>query len=331
MQATELQVAFFKHIKDKLADHLSLVDEIADLLNISNDSAYRRLRGEKTLGFDEIQLLANHYKVSLDQFLKLQTNTFSFFGDLISRERFGIDSYIKGIAKQLEYWAGASQKEIFFFNKDIPTFHHFMFPELAAFKCYFWSRYNLNCPDYNKGQFLISDFIELFNSTGKKISEYYLEIPSTEIWNLDCINTTIRQIDYYRESKVFQSQQDIVTVFDCLDKLVNHIEQQAEYGAKFPFGKPDILRRVKYSVFINQFILGDNTVFVKADNERMVSLNHNVINYTITNDEQFVEYSWQTLDILLKKSTLISEIGERDRQLFFETLRQRIHEKRKLV
>jgi len=330
MHAIELQTAFFKHLKEKLPNHLSLADEVAELLNISSDSAYRRIRGDKTLAFDEIQILANHYKVSLDQFLHLNTEAFLFSGNLINREKFEMSDYLDGIANQLSYFASAEKKQIYYLNKDIPFFHHFMFPELAAFKCYFWSRYNLNYPQFNKGQFLISDFIDLFNNKGKKISDLYLEIPSTEIWNLDCINTTIRQIDYYRESKIFSSIQDIITVYQCLEKLVDHIEQQVEHGAKFPFGQPDFSKKVKYTVFVNEFILGDNTLLIEIDHQRMVSLNHNVINYVITTDEKFVEYSWQTMNTLLKKSTLISEIGEKDRQLFFNNLRQRIHE-RKLI
>ena len=331
MQTIELQTSFFKHIKDKLADHLSMVDVVAELLNISNDSAYRRIRGEKTLGFDEIQILANHYKVSLDKFLHLRTETFLFSGKLINREKFEMSEYLQGIAEQLTYFASFQNKHMYYFNKDIPIFHHFMFPELAAFKCYFWSRYNLNYAKFNKGQFLIDDFIDLFNKTGKRISEMYLQIPSTEIWNLDCINSTIMQIDYYRVSKVFSSHQDILKVFDCLEKLVDHIEQQVEYGCKFPFSKPDLARKVKYTVFINDFILGDSSIIVELDDQRLVSMIHNVINYALTTDEKFVEYSWQTMNILLKKSTLISETGEQDRQLFFDTLRERIHEKRKLA
>ncbi len=37
------------------------------------------------------------------------------------------------------------------------------------------------------------------------------------------------------------------------------------------------------------------------------------------------------MDIILKKSTLISEIGEKDRELFFEQLRQKIFEKKKIL
>ncbi|HEV8084375.1 MAG TPA: hypothetical protein VGP55_14305 [Chitinophagaceae bacterium] len=205
-----------------------------------------------------------------------------------------------------------------------------MFPELAAFKCYFWSRYDLDYPKFNKGQFLIEDFIDIFNNTGKKISDLYLKIPSVEIWNLDCINTTIRQIDYYRESRIFKSQQDSETVYSCLEKLVDYIELMVEYGYKFPFGKPDQKEKVKYNVYINEFVLGDNTILVELDGEKMVFLNHNVINYMMTNNKEFINYTFETLKVLLRKSMLISEISEKDRQLFFNTLRERIHERKKL-
>lgn len=329
MNAAELQIDFLQQIRGNLPSHLSLVDAIAEQLNLSNDSAYRRIRGEKHLTFDEIQILATHYKISLDSFLHLQSDSIIFWGKNIDRLSFDFENYLQGIVRQLEYFITSKQKEMFFLNKDIPIFHHFMYPELAAFKCYFWSRYDLDYPKFNKSQFLIEDYIDIFNKTGKRISELYLQIPSVEIWNLDCINTTIRQIEYYTETRIFKSQQDIETVYDCLEKLVDHIENQVEYGYKFPPGNPEQANKVKYSVYINDFILGDNTIAVELDGEKMVFLNHNVINYIMTKNKEFINYTFETFKILLKKSMLISEISERDRQLFFHTLRERIHEKRK--
>ena len=72
MEATNVQVLFFQHIKNNLPPHLSMVDEVAELLNISNDSAYRRIRGEKAIAFEELQVLCSKYKISLDQFLHLR-------------------------------------------------------------------------------------------------------------------------------------------------------------------------------------------------------------------------------------------------------------------
>ncbi|MEO6290964.1 MAG: hypothetical protein ABIO76_13635, partial [Ginsengibacter sp.] len=285
---------------------------------------------EKHLTFDEIQILAAHYKISLDSFLHIQKDSVIFWGKNIDRHTFDFENYLQSIVLQLQYFMKAREKQMFNMNKDIPIFHHFMFPELAAFKSYFWSRYNLDYLQFNKEQFLIDDFIDIFNNTGKKISDLYLQIPSTEIWNLDCINTTIRQIDYYRETRIFKSQQDIETVYNCLEKLVDHIELMVEHGYKFPYGNPLQKEKVKYSVYINEFVLGDNTVLVEIDGEKMVFLNHNVINYMMTTNKKFINYTFETLKVLLRKSMLISEISEKDRQLFFNTLRERIHERREL-
>lgn len=330
MDSMLLQVSFFKQVKEKIPAHQSLVDVVAELLSISNDSAYRRIRGEKALSFDEIKTLAGHYHISLDQFLHPDVMAYTFTGNLIARDKPDIENYLHNLVRQLKQIDAANEKHMLYFNKDIPLFNHFLFPELAAFKCYFWSRYNLNYPEFNKGSFLISDFIDLFNKMGKEISSLYLDIPSTEIWNLDCINTTIQQIDYYRESKIFGSNEDILTVYDCLDKLVNHLEKQAETGTKFAInGKPS--GNVPYKVYVNEFILGDNTILVECDREKSVFLNHNVINYFSSRQPSIVEYTFTTLQTILQKSTLISGTGEKTRQVFFDTLRERIQQRRKLV
>lgn len=332
MNPIELQVSFFKKIKNKLPSHISLPDIVATHLNISNDSAYRRIRGEKPLTLDEIEILVGKTNISLDQFFKLgePADEIKFTGKLINHEIFDFEDYLNGIARQLKIFAEADKKDMIIFNKDIPMFVNFMFPELAAFKCYFWSRYNLNITKLNKGQFLIEDYIKSFNSIGKTISDYYGQIPSTEVWNVDCINTVIRQIEYYRQSKIFKSTQDILTVYNCLEQMIDHIEHQVECGCKFNHCAPQSTG-VKYTFFINDYILGDNTILVKLDDKKMVFMVNNVINYLLTTSPVFVEYSFQTMDIILKKSTLISEIGERDREGFFDKLREKIHERKKQV
>lgn len=330
MTAAELQIAFLNEIRSKLPSHLSLVDAIAENLHLSTDSAYRRLRGEKLLTLDEIATLARIYQMSLDSFLQLDTEAVVFWGKHISRQTFDFEKYLTGIAEQLSFFLTFRQRHMYYSNKDIPIFHLFTFPELATFKCYFWSRYNLDYSRYNKEKFLIEDFREIFNTTGRKISELYLQIASTEIWNLDCINTTIRQIEYYRDTRIFKSEKDVEIVYDCLEKLVQYIEQLVEYGHKVPFGKTPGASDVKYEVYINDFLLGDNTVLAELDGKQVAFLNHNVINYLMTTNEEFVKYTFESFKVLMKKSRLISEISERDRQEFFNTLRERIYNSRKI-
>jgi len=331
MKTESMQESFFRQIKQKIPAHLSMVDEIANLLNISADSAYRRIRSEKVLTIDEMQLLAVNYAISLDAFMHIESESYAFSGSLINSTNFRLEDYLKQTIKHLAMIEQATHKNLYFMNKDIPLFHLFTFPELACFKCFFWSRYNLNYSNFNKGQFVISDFIDMYDKYGSQICELYLKIPSTEVWNIDCINTTIRQIDFFRITKVFRSNTDIISIYESVEKLIDHLEHQTETGYKFPYKKPAANTGVKYAVFMNEYILGDNTAAVEMDDTRIVFLNHSVMNYLYTTNKKLVDYIFDTMYVMLKKSTLISDVGEKDRQLFFETMRERIYEKKKLV
>ena len=137
MNQPGVQQIFFQHIKSNLATHLSLVDEIADQLNISNDSAYRRIRGEKPLSFEEIKTLCAHYHISLDQLFHLDNDSILFSGPLATKENFGIDKYLGHLLAQLNYFNSFENRELIYQGKDLFLFHCFGLHELAAFKI-FW-------------------------------------------------------------------------------------------------------------------------------------------------------------------------------------------------
>ena len=53
-KGTEKQLEFLNRFKDLIPSGTSIVFELSELLDISTDSMYRRLRGETSLTFDEI-------------------------------------------------------------------------------------------------------------------------------------------------------------------------------------------------------------------------------------------------------------------------------------
>src|SRR5664279_5523248 len=119
MDQPDVQQIFFQHIKSNLASHLSLVDEVADLLKISNDSAYRRIRGEKPLSIEEMKKLCEHYQLSLDQLFHLNNESFLFTGPLVNKDNFGIEMYLEHLLKQLNYFNSFERRELFYLSKDL--------------------------------------------------------------------------------------------------------------------------------------------------------------------------------------------------------------------
>ncbi len=326
METTDVQQLFFQHIKSTLAAHLSLVDDIAEILGISNDSAYRRIRGEKTISFDEIQKLCSHYRVSLDQFLHLKSDAIIFNGRINNDSETLFEDYLESVNKNLHVINSFENRHLYFLMKDIPPFVHFQIPELSAFKFYFWTKSILHYESMQKKIFSLDDpSFEKYYLLSNQVIDAYNKVPTTEIWNIESINSTIRQIEFYRDSGLYKSDTDVKLLYEKLEELINHIERQAELGIKFKIGTEPNKNSVSYRLFVNEFVTLDNTLMAEMDNIRLTFINHSVLYFVATRDEQFNDALFTNLDNLMKKSTLISGVGEKERVRFFNQLRDKIH------
>ncbi|MEO7265041.1 MAG: helix-turn-helix domain-containing protein [Ferruginibacter sp.] len=327
METPAIQQAFFQHIKTSLPPHLSLVEEIAELLDLSNDSAYRRIRGEKPISFEEIQKLCSHFKVSLDQFLHLESDALIFTGRVNTKSETVFEDYLNIVLKQLSLINSFENKHIYFLMKDMPPYIHFQVPELAAFKFYFWKKSILHEPEMQKVKFSFDDpRYEKYHVISKKVIDMYNKIPMTEIWNIESINSSLRQIDFYKDMGFYESKEDVRILYKKMGELVDHIERQAELGLKFNMGTEPNANSVPYTLFVNELILGDNTFMAELGNVRMTFLNHSVLYFIGTRDEQFNDAMFTNMTNLTKKSTMISTVGEKERVRFFKRLRNKIQQ-----
>ena len=74
----QIQGVLMNKIKSTLPANLSLADELADLLQLSPDSAYRRIRCETALTIDEIALICKHFNISFDSLTAVMSGCVSF-------------------------------------------------------------------------------------------------------------------------------------------------------------------------------------------------------------------------------------------------------------
>ncbi|MFI5159543.1 MAG: hypothetical protein ACHQF4_11800 [Sphingobacteriales bacterium] len=329
MEVNPTQQLFFNHIRSKMPPHLSFVDEMAGLLNISNDSAYRRIRGEKPMGLDEMQVLCNKYHVSLDQLLQIQTNAVIFSGNKVDTTNFRFNDYLNDVANNLMLFKALPGAKMYFFTKDLPIFHFMQFPELSAFKFFFWKRTIISEPELARMQFTGKETDDETVETAKKIIELYTELPSIELWSEESVHITIRQIEYYRQSNIFADKDILIKVYAQLEELLDHIERQAETGKKFLYSRPNVPDGARYDLYINECLIGDNTIFVESNDRQITVLNHNGLNFISTQDKSFCDYTLKNLQNIMRRSTPISLTGEKDRSIFFNSLREKIYDRKK--
>jgi transcriptional regulator with XRE-family HTH domain len=321
---SKLQITLFNQIKSSLPPHLSLADEVADVLDVSIDSAYRRIRGDKELSFEEIQKLSNHFGISVDSILSLKSNSILFTGSLIRYEDFNFSKYLDDIYNSLSYIASFEQKELIYFSKDIPIYYYCMFPELAAFKFFVWMKTLLQFPDYANSKFSVEKIEDSFFEKAKKIAALSCEIPTTEILNVENIQTTLRQIEYYKDTGLFASRSELDLIYKKLEEMIDHMQNLCSAGRKYLPGQKVTQMHAPLKTYVNDFVIGDNSSVAVLNSKKLSFINHNVINVMSTHDERFCDYCYDFIQNTIRKSSQISEVGERERAMFFNLIRQRI-------
>jgi len=332
METAGIQHVFFQKIKESMPPHLSFVDDIAELLGISNDSVYRRIRGEKPISMEEVGKICSHYRISMDQFLNIQTDAFTFKGLLNDQTENSFDAYLEQVKNIFQMFITYKDRYLSILNKDISPFVHFQVPELALFKFYFWMKSILHYESMKGVKFDIDDerlikYLPISNN----IIELYHTVNMTEIWNLESVNSSIRQINFYYEAGLIKDKATTRLLYEKLEELINHIEYQAETGLKFGIGKMPSGNSSAYRLFVNELILGDNTYMAELNGSRMVFLNHSVLYFVATSDENFTKAIADNLHNLEKKSTMISTVGEKERVLFFNAIRKKIQYRKDLL
>ncbi|MCX6314299.1 MAG: helix-turn-helix domain-containing protein [Sphingobacteriales bacterium] len=306
MEAIEMQQQFFSLLKNSLPAHVSMADELAGKLGLSYDSVYRRIRGEKPLSMAELKLLCETYQISLDQVLNLQSDNVLFRAPDINHTQIPFPLYIQGMLAQMKIFNSFDGKKMRYLCKDMTFFHFYHFPGIEA-----------------KFSLKKDEFVDCFQ-IGQQVIREYNQIPSVELWNVESVNSTHSQIQYYYNAGLFETREDMIGVIESLQQTLDHLQLQVEQGVKFMPGDPDTRYQAGLQFYINEVVLGSNTILIESDQHRESLVTYSVLNYMSTKDTRFCDKAFSSFDNLLSRSTPISATGEKERNRFFHRLKERL-------
>ena len=189
------QELFFESIKSALPEYQNLAQSIAEVLEVSTNEAYKKIRGNSILSLQQIIKLSDSFRVPFiykpDQ---LPTVTFDYLS--VDQEIPNMLLYLQDLLKNLKQIQNSKYKHITITTDDIPLFHFFKYPELTCFKLFFWSDSVMNTDVKFDPSAFAAEIIEI----SKELNQIYLEIPCTEIWSKDTVHGTIEQIRYAFEA-----------------------------------------------------------------------------------------------------------------------------------
>jgi hypothetical protein len=319
-----VQLNFFEKIKQSLPPNLSLANEVADILEISVDGAYRRLRCETVLNMDEIAKLCRHFKVSPDFLSSADDTSATFhFRKMIHNET-GFGEYIKNILSDLQKINASNPKQIIYAAGDLPLFIQFLSPEFSAFKMFFWKHAVLSLPSTEGKKFSVSEIKPEIVEICKKISETYIQIPSVEIWHQDTIASNLNLVEFAWESGMFASKEDALFICKKLSEMLTLVEKQAEKSSKFREEVKWAENEGNFTMYQSEFVLMNNHIFVTAGSSKILYLTHNTFNSMATTNPVFCGETEEWLKNLIRKSTRISGEGAKQRHKFFRYSQDKI-------
>jgi hypothetical protein len=322
-QQETIQEILFQAIRNRLSPNISFVHELSELLGISYDSTYRRIRGEKELTLEELKTICLHFEVSVDSLFSIRSNNVIFNSLAIGENGFDIDKWLHSLLMAIRMIQAAKEKEIIYAAKDIPVFYYFEFPEIAAFKIFFWNKALIPASGYEKKTITLEAPESLYE-TGRQLLMHYVKIPTIELWSEETISSVLRQIEYCFVSGFFTSTQDVFRLCDVLEAWLSHVQSQAEYGFQYMHGtEPDGVVN-NFKLYQNEVLVTDNTILVTADGQKTSYNTYNVINQLITSNPVFCNQVDKSLRNLMQKSTIISGTSAKERHRFFNILHEKV-------
>lgn len=310
-KAKEIQKAFLTRVKSVVPANVSFVDELADLLNTSNDSAYRRLRGDTLLSIDEIASICSHFKVPFETQTQSDTAVVTFNYFKLNNAEQNFVHWLTSMAQHVKHISTVPNSSITYAADDIPIWHHFNHPELAAFKLFYWLKNIVNEPAYAGKKFnmnLISP--NLIDTAHRLLTDYDL-CKSTEIWSDDTVNSTIKQVEYFWESGYFEDLAQAHRICDFLIDEITLLMSKTEWGSKTIDGAKN------FTFYHSELMIGNNSIIVDLNGNKIAYLSNNTFNMMTTTTPDFVNENESWINNLISKSVQISGTSEKQRNKFF--------------
>ena len=105
---------------------------------------------------------------------------------------------------------------------------------------------------------------------------------------------------------MFESDEDILRVYEALEKVWDHLEKQAALGYKFKIDDPEQKPLGEYKMYFNEVLLGDNSILAVTDNIKMAFMTHTTFNFMLTRDVAFTENMYNHMQTQMKRSYHLS-------------------------
>jgi hypothetical protein len=327
----DVQQRIFDTIKKQLPEDERLANVLQNVLHLSADAVYRRIRGDVPLTIYETKTLCDAYNIPFDDIEQYKKGKVNFNFMPLNHIGLNFESWLTGIRDGLTQMKNMQNTHLTMSINDTPIFQLFNLPHLTRFKFFFWAKTYLKIPAYVNEKFKREKIDKRVLGIGIEAHNIYNSIPSVEVYAPETFRGTLRQIQYYYDAYLFEEPAYALELLDNLMTLLNHMKNEAEAGRKFAIGNEAPSAGNEFKMYANDTFISDNTYILNSDSGAMVYMSHNIMNYLGTTDPYYIEESEFVLEKLISNSNLISQVNAKDRLRFFGGIEANVMALRKKI
>jgi hypothetical protein len=316
-----MQEQFIKYLKAKSQNNTSFVEEIADVLDIGYDAAYRRINLKTNLSLEESVTLSRHYKVSLNKLFEVgNQNTIIAELPPQPKNEVALEHWLKASISNVQAVSKVKGSEMLYSAKDIPLFHTLNDSLLTRYKMYVWLK-DIN-EEMAQSKITFDNWKDTIPDslleTAFDLANVYKHINITEIWNETTLTGSLQQILYYFETGLVSTKLALQICEDIND-VINRVEQQtieqSLTGAQ---------SNIYYHLYRCDLHTLHNTIMVSSKYGKVFFQPFTVLSYFKIDHPQTCEMMYDFFQKMMRNSKLLANAGERDRTLFFNKIHKKI-------
>lgn len=291
------QELFFQRLQDNLGSRIRLAPVVANTLNISEKTAYRKIRGDVALFFHEAMQLERLILPGPDgaHHARYRLSANSSFSPL------SLDDYWSILNNSLKLWSKGSLPSGFMETTGIPNLLYFQFPELAVFRYHIMmggTRFNLDetkraASWLSKG----ADAMNVWFNTGKT----HLIVDKTEC--IESIKVILHALNRYNRREpngAILIKEQLWEVIQLLRKIANDPQQRCW-------------------IYLTQFGMTRPVACLLNDNRGQTLWPMPGLGVLSTNDPTVANYYQKIFELKMKSSSMLCKSPIYSK-LFFDTL-----------
>jgi len=324
----KLQEQILNKILTQFLKKSEAVEVLAEVFQVGHNAIYRRLRGETVLTPDELSMVAKRFNISIDAIIHEDTDKV-FFSYAPARGKVkSFEDFLGNILDNMKPLLSMPDVRIKYATSEMPFFQYCYFPEIIAFKLYTWGKNTWNFDYLRQTPFQFDLISPAVHEMIQELLQAYLQLPSTELWNLNLLDNTLNQIEYYLESGSIAQPADALLLCDKMLSLLAHLKHMTEQGKKFPVGAKTMEGRKHFLLFHNEMVDTNNTIIVETPRGKAIYSTFGNPNLLKTTDQRVTTYIDEWFDGIMAKSQPISNHAEKARNQYFNRLITKVERKK---